>query len=71
MSSLTPNLKFLVDENVRTELSRFLRIQGFDFKLAPKGASDKQLALISKTEKRILVTNDEDFLRKIDCLGGK
>lgn len=61
MPSSTRNLKFLLDENVRIELSRFLKSQGFDYKLAAKGATDKQLASISKAEKRILVTNDEDF----------
>lgn len=57
----TPNLKFLLDENVRIELSRFLKKQKLDFKLTPKGSTDKQVASISKTEQRILVTNDEDF----------
>lgn len=33
----------------------------YDVKLAPKAASDNQLASISKAENRILVTNDEDF----------
>ncbi|MEK6860878.1 MAG: DUF5615 family PIN-like protein, partial [Nanoarchaeota archaeon] len=61
MPSLTPDLKLLLDENVRIELSRFLKTQGFNFTFAPKGATDKQLALISKKEQRILVTNDEDF----------
>lgn len=61
MSYSIPNLKFLLDENVRIELSRLLKNQGLDFRLAPKGAPDKQLAAISKIEKRILITNDEDF----------
>ena len=61
MPSSTLNLKFLLDENIRIELSRFLKDQGIDFKLVPKRATDKQLASISKAEERILVTNDEDF----------
>ncbi len=61
MPSSTLNLKFLLDENVRIELSRFLKDQSLDYKLAAKGASDKQLATISKVEKRIVITNDEDF----------
>lgn len=61
MQSSTRILKFLLDENVRIELSRFLKDQSFDFKVAAKGAVDKQLAEISKKEKRILITNDENF----------
>ena len=38
-----------------------LESHDFDVKLAPKATSDSKLALISKKEARILVTNDEDF----------
>lgn len=38
-----------------------MRNNNFDITRAPKGTSDKNLAHISKTENRILVTNDEDF----------
>ena len=61
MSLLTLNHKFLLDENVKAVLSRFLKSEGFDVKLAPKTTSDSKLALLSKEELRILVTNDEDF----------
>jgi len=61
MSSSTQLPKFLLDENVKAVLSRFLKSEGFDVKLAPKTTSDSKLALISKKEARILVTNDEDF----------
>lgn len=61
MPSLPPAHKLLLDENVRAELYRFLKEQGFDIKLAPKGSKDEDLARISKEEKRILVTNDQDF----------
>ena len=63
MSSSTPSpkFKFLLDENVRIDLYKFLQSNGFDIKVAPKGASDSFLASLSKTEKRILITNDEDF----------
>lgn len=56
-----PAPKFLLDENVRIELHKFLKDKNFDVKLVPKGASDKFLATISKEEGRVLVTNDEDF----------
>lgn len=61
MSSSTPGPKFLLDENVRIELAKLLDSQGLDFKPAPKGSTDKLLASASKKEKRVLVTNDEDF----------
>lgn len=61
MSSSIPNHKFLLDENVKIGLSRFLKSKGFDIKLAPKATSDLKLASISKEEERILITNDSDF----------
>ena len=61
MLSSILNHKFLLDENVRIEVYRFLKQHQFDVKLAPKSASDFQYALISKKQSRILVTNDEDF----------
>lgn len=60
MSSLTQP-KFLLDENVRADIAKFLQSQGLDVKHAPKASPDSYLALLSKTEKRIFVTNDEDF----------
>jgi len=61
MPSSTHNHKFLLDENVHKKLYVYLKENEYDIKLAPKGASDKQLASISKAENRIFVTNDEDF----------
>lgn len=55
-------VKFLLDENVRIELAKFLKSKSFDIKFAPKSASDSTLTSISKKEKRILVTNDQDFI---------
>lgn len=61
MSLSTPQARFLLDENVRVELARFLQTRDVNVKLAPKGASDALLANISKREKRVFVTNDKDF----------
>ena len=61
MSSSTLNHKFLLDENVRVELARFLKQKRFDVKLAAKSVPDSHHASISKKQRRILVTNDEDF----------
>lgn len=61
MSLSQSNQLFLLDENVRAELFRFLKIQNIDAKLLPKGTTDLNLAAVSKKEKRILITNDDDF----------
>ena len=61
MLSSIRNLKFLLDENIKIKLFQFLRKSGFDVKLVSKGSSDKEVASISKAEKRILITNDDDF----------
>ncbi len=61
MSSSTRKIQFLLDENVRKELLSFLQKMGFSASIAPKGASDETLAQISIKEKRVIVTNDEDF----------
>ena len=61
MSLSTSVLKFLLDENVRIELSVFLKSKGFDVRLVSKGSSDEKVASFSKREERVLVTNDADF----------
>lgn len=62
MYSLTPTLRFLLDENVKRKLYLFLKSKAFDVKLVSNGSTDAEIARISKKEKRILVTNDEDFI---------
>ena len=54
-------MKFLLDENVKKELLKFLKSEGYDAAFKPKGLSNGKLAEFSKSEQRILVTNDEDF----------
>jgi len=61
MSSSTSDTKFLVDENVRIELYKHLKENSFDAKIVPKSMSDTDIAKISKSENRILITNDSDF----------
>ncbi len=61
MSSSTLNHKFLIDENVRVELSRLLKQNKFDVKLVKKSVPDSHIASISKKQSLIFVTNDEDF----------
>lgn len=61
MSPSTSAFKFLVDENVRIELSSFLKSKGVDVRLVSKGSSDEKVASVSKREGRVLITNDADF----------
>ena len=54
-------LKFLRDENVKKRLENFLILKGFDVINSSKRSSDEKLASISKSDKRVLVTNDTHF----------
>jgi len=54
-------LKFLLVENIQKELLKFLKSKGYDVEFKPKGLSNGKLAELSKSERRVLVTNDEDF----------
>jgi len=55
-------IKFLFDENVDKRLERFLKKEGVDVISKPKGLTNGKLAEFSKSEQRIFVTNDDDFL---------
>ena len=60
---LKPNKpKFLLDENVKKNLLIFLKSEGFNAISKPNGLSNGNLAEFSKSEERVFVTNDEDFL---------
>lgn len=61
MSWSTQTPKFLLDENVRIELLQLLQTKEIDAIRARSGAPDTELAKQSLEERRILVTNDEDF----------
>ena len=62
LSMSQPKLKFLFDENVDKRLERFLKQRGVDVISKPKSLSNGKLAEFSKSEQRILVTNDDDFV---------
>ena len=62
LSTSQSKVKFLFDENVDNRLKRFLKQQGVDVILKPKGLSNGKLAEFSKSEQRVLITNDEDFI---------
>lgn len=54
-------LRFLLDENVHRELGLSLKSEGFDVVFSPKGISNGKLATFSKSDSRVLITNDSDF----------
>jgi len=61
MSLSVSPLKFLSDENMDKRLERFLKQQGVDIASKPKGLSNGRLAAFSKSEHRVLITNDKHF----------
>ncbi len=54
-------MRFLSDENFRSDVVKFLQNRGHDVKVAPKGSLDRHVAALAKKEKRVLLTNDTDF----------
>ena len=58
-------VKFLRDENVKKRLETFLKQKGVDIISKPKGLSNGKLAEFSKSEQRVLITNDWDFTDKL------
>jgi len=64
--SISQSIRFLFDENVDKRLERFLKQQGVEVVYKPKELSNGKLAEFSKSEQRVLVTNDEDFLEFVE-----
>ena len=51
-------------------MENFLKSKGYDA-ISPKGISNGKLVLLSKSEQRILVTNDSDFTDSVPYPKGK
>ncbi|MEK6871906.1 MAG: DUF5615 family PIN-like protein [Nanoarchaeota archaeon] len=49
------------DENVKLRLEKFLKEHGYDIISKPKELSNGSLATFSKSEQRVLITNDRHF----------
>ena len=62
MSRSLSTPKFLLDENVKKRLLVFLKDEGYDAKYSEKGLRNGKLAAFSKSEQRVLITNDSDFI---------
>ena len=56
--------KFLLDENIRIEIKKFLKSKGFSAEYAAKGVSNGRLALLAKDKSLVLVSRDSDFLNR-------
>ena len=55
-------MKFLADENVKRRLGLWLKTQGHHVSTADKGVRNSHLFALAHKEKKILLTNDTDFL---------
>lgn len=58
-------LKFLIDHNVPKSVALFLKTRKFDVKLVKdvnSEMSDVQVVKLAVQEKRIILTNDKDFI---------
>jgi len=66
LRTLEKKTRFLVDENVHTEVVRYLRAHGWNVKsvddVALRGHSDEDVLAFAHREDRILLTHDRDFL---------
>jgi len=51
----------LLDENVDARIASFLKEEGFDALLCPKGIQNGEVLALAKREDRVLLTNDKDF----------
>ena len=54
-------MKFIVDENVRKEVTSFLRTEGHDVLTATPGSEDEEIAHRAKETGRIILTHDQHF----------
>ncbi|WP_368491987.1 DUF5615 family PIN-like protein [Sandarakinorhabdus limnophila] len=62
-------MRFLIDENVHSDVATLLRRHGYEVYLAteemPRGSDDHQVAATAVNNRLILVTHDKDF-RSLD-----
>ena len=56
--------KFLLDENIRIEVKKFLDSKGFSSAYASKGIVNGRLAALSREKKCVLLTRDKDFINR-------
>jgi predicted nuclease of predicted toxin-antitoxin system len=54
-------MRFIVDENVRSEACQFLKTSGHDVLTPERGAEDCEIANIAQRDKRIILTHNQHF----------
>ena len=59
-------MKFLVDENIRTDITAFLQSQGHDVASVLPRSSDRAVSEQAKRQRRVLITHDADFARTLE-----
>jgi predicted nuclease of predicted toxin-antitoxin system len=64
---MSKQIKFHLDESVSKAIANGLRVRGIDVTFAPEegliGATDEQQLAYALSEKRVIFTFDDDFLR--------
>ena len=55
-------MHLFADENVKGRLVKWLRAQGHEVTVAPKGVKNSHLWQLAKASRRVLLTHDTDFL---------
>ena len=56
-----PDMRFLIDENIRWEIEEFLQAENHDVMRVPQGLENGKVVQLAKEEKRILLTHDKHF----------
>lgn len=56
-------MRFILDENIHSELLPWLQSLKTDARIVAKGTDDRTLAMQAKTESRIIITHDTDFAK--------
>ena len=54
-------MRLIVDENVRREVTDFLKKDGCDLLILPSGTDDAAIAKTARESKRIILTHDRHF----------
>lgn len=54
-------MRFFIDENIRREVTKFLKSRGHDVMTVTPGSADAEIARNAQETKRIILTHDQHF----------